>query len=89
MPIVRNSNRNQWCDYCKMRFGTKRDPIKYPQPVADWVIIQESTHPKVKVPKRYLCQSCVLLCEEWDGGKYAIEQQLKDFQGVKELDLGI
>lgn len=86
MPIVRNSNFNQWCDYCKLQFGAKA--IKGQTP-ADWIIIQESTHPKVKVPKRYLCQSCVLLCEEWDGGKYTIEQQLKDFQGVKELDFGI
>jgi hypothetical protein len=72
-----------------MRFGTKRNPEKWPQPVADWVIIKESTHSKVKIEKRYLCQSCVLLCEEWNGEKYTIEQQLKDAKGVLEIDYGV
>ena len=81
MPIARNSNRNQWCDYCKMQFSTKA--IKGQTP-ADWVIIGAK-----RGTKRYLCQSCVLLCEEWNGEKYTIERQLQDAIGVEEITYGV
>ena len=79
LSLIRNSNRNQWCDYCKTRWGQLKDGtwhIKAQVP-AVWKAVSES--PKRSGITRFYCQDCANEVQNWpDGTYYSLKQQLED-----------
>jgi len=79
LSLIRNQNSNQWCDYCKMRWGQMKDGtwhIKAQQP-AIWKAVSESPHRNGIT--RFYCQPCADEAQNWpDGTYYSLKEQLLD-----------
>jgi hypothetical protein len=91
LTLTRNNNQNQWCDYCKLRYGSNKG-VWHPlaQTPAVWVCISES--PKRKGITRFYCQKCADAVQNWsDGTFYLLKQQLEDaithFARQEQLDV--
>lgn len=59
MPIVK-AKRDQWCDYCKVRFGVKHPRGQNPAVVS---VISEKRN---KGEMRSYCNDCMLMVTHWD-----------------------
>ena len=79
MALLRNTNLQQYCDYCKARWGTVKGGQLHPnaQKPAYWKIISE--HPKRKGVTRFYCLECAAEVQNWpDGTFYSLKEQLDD-----------
>ena len=80
LSLLRNTNMNQFCDYCKQRYahlsrGGQLHPLA--QKPAYWKIISE--HPKRKGVTRFYCLECAAEIQNWpDGTFYSLKEQLQD-----------
>ncbi len=65
LSLTRNTNKNQWCDYCKNRWGQLKDGtwhIKAQVP-AIWKVQSETPNRKAQV--RFYCQACADEVQNW------------------------
>lgn len=79
LSLMRNSNSNQWCDYCKGRYGTNKDGSWHYKAMvpAVWKVVSES--PKRRGVTRFYCQDCATEAQNWpDGTFYSLKEQLED-----------
>ena len=79
LSLIRNNNKNQWCDYCKIRWGQLKDGTWHlrAQVPAIWKVVSES--PQRKGITRFYCQKCADESCNWpDGTYYSLKQQLED-----------
>ena len=80
LALLRNSNMNQYCDYCKMRYAhLSRSGELHPlaRKPAYWKIVSE--HPKRKGVTRFYCLECAADMQNWpDGTFYSLKEQLQD-----------
>lgn len=91
LTLTRNLNSRQWCDYCKLRYGSNKGewhPLA--QTPAVWVCISES--PKRKGITRFYCQKCADDVQNWtDNTYYLLREQLQDaiknFAEQEQLDV--
>ena len=80
LALLRNTNLQQFCDYCKQRYahlsrGGQLHPLA--QKPAYWKIISE--HPKRKGVTRFYCLECAAEIQNWpDGTFYSLKEQLQD-----------
>lgn len=91
LTLIRNTNPNQWCDYCKMRWGSHKGEwsLKAMTP-AVWKCI--SVHPNRRNQVRFYCAACADEVQNWsDGTFYSLKQQLMDsitkFARQEQLDV--
>jgi len=96
--LTRNHNKNQWCDYCKYRYGVPQkfvvvndagEKAEVPRP-AVWKVQSETPLRKAQV--RFYCQPCADDAQNWpDGTFYSLKEQLEDainqFAGREKLDV--
>ena len=79
LALMRNPNRNQYCDYCKGKWGQLKDGswhIKAQTP-AVWKAVSES--PSRKGMTRFYCQPCADEVQNWPNGYfYSLKEQLED-----------
>ena len=87
LTLTKNNNINQYCDYCKMRWGKVRDKqtgheswhLRAMTP-AVWRV--ESETPTRRGMVRFYCQACADDCQNWEtkDGKvfYSLKDQLLD-----------
>ena len=80
LALLRNSNLNQYCDYCKMRYAhLSKSGELHPlaRKPAYWKVISE--HPKRKGITRFYCLECAADMQNWpDGTFYSLKEQLQD-----------
>jgi len=79
LSLIRNTNRNQWCDTCKQRWGQMKDGSWHPkaQMPAYWKVISE--HPSRRGVTRFYCYKCAEDSCNWpDGTYYSLKEQLED-----------
>lgn len=97
MALTRNHNPNQWCDYCKARWGQIKTGEWHPkakQP-AVWVCISEAPHYRGR--KRYYCYSCAMEVQTWASDKddptntvfWSLKEQLEYAKGQGEFDINV
>ena len=98
MSLTRNHNKNQWCDYCKYRYGVPQkfvvvndagEKAEVPRS-AVWKVQSETPLRKAQV--RFYCQPCADEAQNWpDGTFYSLKEQLEDaindFAGREKLDV--
>ena len=98
LSLTRNHNKNQWCDYCKYRYGVPQkfvvvndagERAEVPRP-AVWKVQSETPLRKAQV--RFYCQPCADEAQNWpDGTFYSLKEQLEDaindFAGREKLDV--
>ena len=98
LSLTRNHNKNQWCDYCKYRYGVPQkfvvvndagEKAEVPRP-AVWKVQSETPLRKAQV--RFYCQPCADDAQNWpDGTFYLLKEQLEDainqFAGREKLDV--
>lgn len=93
LSLTRNHNNNQWCDYCKGRWGQGKNGEWHPKAriPAVWVCTSEAPYRKGR--KRFYCQSCALEVQNWptdDVTKsvfWSLKEQLDYAIGQGELDV--
>ena len=80
LALLRNTNLNQYCDYCKQRYahlsrgGELHQLARKP---AYWKVVSE--HPKRKGITRFYCLECAADLQNWpDGTFYSLKEQLQD-----------
>jgi hypothetical protein len=80
LALLRNTNLNQYCDYCKQRYahlsrgGELHQLARKP---AYWKVVSE--HPKRKGITRFYCLECAADIQNWpDGTFYSLKEQLQD-----------
>ena len=79
LSLMRNTNKNQWCDYCKIRWGTNKDGTWHFRAMTPAVYKIVSEHPRSKGITRFYCQACADESQNWpDGTFYSLKQQLED-----------
>ena len=79
LSLIRNTNRNQWCDTCKQRWGQMKDGSWHPkaQMPAYWKVVSE--HPNRRGVTRFYCYKCAEDSCNWpDGTYYSLKEQLED-----------
>ena len=80
--MLTRSPKGQWCDYCKMRWGT--DDIRGQRP-AVW---QTTTKRHNKVIVRHYCHTCAMEIQTWtDGSVWKLQDQINYAKGVQELNV--
>jgi hypothetical protein len=91
LSLTRNHNQNQYCDYCKYRWGTNKNgwDLRAMTP-AVWKVQSETPLRKAQV--RFYCQPCADEAQNWpDGTFYSLKEQLDDaisnFAGREKLDV--
>jgi len=91
LNLTRNHNQNQYCDYCKYRWGQNKGvwDIRATTP-AVWKVQSETPLRKAQV--RFYCQPCADEAQNWpDGTFYSLKEQLQDaindFAGREKLDV--
>ena len=83
LTLLRNTNPRQWCDICKMRYGSHRGEF-HPkaQTPAYWKAL--SQNPKRANQVRFYCLDCAAEIQNWpDGSFYSLKEQLLD--GLREV----
>ena len=83
LTLTRNNNPNQWCDYCKLRWGQVRDKqtgreswhLRAMTP-AVWRV--ESESPTRKGMLRFYCQPCADDAQNWETKDGPVFYSLKD-----------
>ena len=66
MTLTRNTNRHQYCDYCKLRWGQMKDGTWHLKAQTPAVWRCESVMPGRKGRVRFYCQSCADEVQNWD-----------------------
>jgi len=91
LSLTRNHNKNQYCDYCKYRWGQNKNgwDLRATTP-AVWKVQSETPLRKAQV--RFYCQPCADEAQNWpDGTFYSLKEQLEDaindFAGREKLDV--
>jgi len=91
LSLTRNHNQNQYCDYCKSRWGQIKGEwhLKARTP-AVWKVQSETPLRKAQV--RFYCQPCADEVQNWpDGTFYSLKEQLTDainnFAGREKLNV--
>jgi hypothetical protein len=77
LSLIRNTNRSQYCDYCKGRWGKMKDGSWHinAQRPAEWIIISES--PTRRGKRRFYCQPCANEVQNWANGTFwSLKEQL-------------
>ena len=83
LTLLRNTNPRQWCDICKMRYGSHKGEF-HPkaQTPAYWKAV--SQNPKRANQVRFYCLDCAAEIQNWpDGSFYSLKEQLLD--GLREV----
>lgn len=78
LTLMRNTNLQQYCDYCKFRFPSNRGEL-HPQAKAPayWKVISEAPNRRSVV--RFYCLRCADQIQNWsDGTFYSLKEQLED-----------
>jgi hypothetical protein len=78
LTLLRNTNKDQWCDICKQRWGSNKG-VWHPnaQKMAYWKTI--SHHPQRASQIRFYCLECAADIQNWpDGTFYSLKEQLLD-----------
>lgn len=78
LTLMRNSNREQYCDYCKLRYPSSRGELNaLAKAPAYWKIISE--RPGGRSVIRFYCLRCADQIQNWsDGTFYSLKEQLDD-----------
>ena len=78
LTLMRNSNREQYCDYCKIRYPSSRGELhSLAKAPAYWKIISE--RPGGKSVIRFYCLRCADQVQNWsDRTFYSLKEQLDD-----------
>jgi len=80
LALLRNSNLQQFCDYCKQRYAhlSRGGQLhQLAQKPAYWKVVSE--HPKRKGITRFYCLECAADIQNWpDGTFYSLKEQLQD-----------
>lgn len=78
LTLMRNSNRDQYCDYCKLRYPSSRGELNaLAKAPAYWKIISE--RPGGRSVIRFYCLRCADQVQNWsDGTFYSLKEQLDD-----------
>ena len=80
LALLRNSNLQQYCDYCKQRYAhlSRGGQLhQLAQKPAYWKVVSE--HPKRKGITRFYCLECAADIQNWpDGTFYSLKEQLQD-----------
>lgn len=95
LSLTRNHNKNQYCDYCKYRWGQNKDgwALKATTP-AVWKV-QSETHLR-KAQVRFYCQPCADEVQNWVTGdddttfwslKEQLEYAINEFAGREKLNV--
>jgi hypothetical protein len=91
LSLTRNHNQNQYCDYCKYRWGANKNgwDLRAMTP-AVWKVQSETPLRKAQV--RFYCQPCADEAQNWpDGTFYSLKEQLDDaisnFAGREKLNV--
>ncbi len=91
LSLTRNHNSNQYCDYCKYRWGQNKGvwDLRATTP-AVWKVQSETPLRKAQV--RFYCQPCANEVQNWpDGTTFTLKEQLQaaidDFAGREKLDV--
>ena len=92
LSLIRNSNPNQWCSYCKARYGQLKDGSWHlkAQVPAVWKVQSETPNRKAQV--RFYCQPCADEAQNWpDGTFWSLKDQLQmaidEFAGREKLNV--
>lgn len=84
LGLFRNTNANQYCDYCKARYAhlaNGKELNAAAKKVAYWKVVSEN--PKRKNQVRFYCLECADDMQQWpDGTYYSLKEQLMD--GLKD-----
>ena len=83
LTLLRNTNKDQWCDLCKQRWGSHRGEF-HPkaQTPAYWKAV--SQNPKRANQVRFYCLDCAAEIQNWPNGSfYSLKEQLLD--GLREV----
>lgn len=97
LTLSRNHNRNQWCDYCKLRWGQLNGGEWHPkakQP-AVWVCTSETPYRKGR--KRFYCHTCAQEVQNWSSDIddvtnnvfWSLKEQLEYAIGQGEFDINV
>jgi hypothetical protein len=81
LTLLRNTNKDQWCDYCKQRWGSHKNQW-HPNAMkmAYWKCV--SAGPNRKSQVRFYCLECAADLQNWpDGSFYSLKEQLLDGLG--------
>ncbi len=79
LTLLRNTNKDQWCDYCKQRWGTVKGNNWHPNAMkmAYWKCVSASPMRRNQV--RFYCLECAADLQNWpDGQFYSLKEQLMD-----------
>ena len=80
LALLRNTNLQQYCDYCKQRYAhlSRGGQLhQLAQKPAYWKVVSE--HPKRKGITRFYCLECAADIQNWpDGTFYSLKEQLQD-----------
>ena len=78
---LRNTNKDQWCDYCKQRWGSHKNQWNpNAMKMAYWKCVSASPMRSNQV--RFYCLECAADLQNWpDGSFYSLKEQLLDGLG--------
>lgn len=78
LTLLRNTNREQWCDICKQRWGNNKGQWHLnAMKMAYWKCVSASPMRSNQV--RFYCLECAAEVQNWpDGSFYSLKQQLLD-----------
>ena len=78
LTLMRNSNREQYCDYCKLRYPSSRGELNaLAKAPAYWKIISE--RPGGRSVIRFYCLRCADQVQNWsDGTFYSLKEQIDE-----------
>jgi hypothetical protein len=81
LTLLRNTNREQYCDYCKQRWGShKKEWHPNAKKMAYWKCVSASPMRSNQV--RFYCLECAADLQNWpDGSFYSLKEQLLDGLG--------
>ena len=80
--MLTRSPKGQWCDYCKMQWGTDH---WRGQTQAVWQIT--SKRPGRQIVVRHYCQACANYVQDWGSYTWTLREQIEYAQGKETLDV--
>jgi hypothetical protein len=81
LTLLRNTNKDQWCDLCKQRWGSHKGQWNpNAMKMAYWKCV--SAGPNRSNQVRFYCLECAADLQNWpDGSFYSLKEQLLDGLG--------
>jgi hypothetical protein len=77
LSLMRNSNREQFCDYCKLRYtGSRGELHRLAKNPAYWKVVSQAPGRQGRV--RFYCLRCADQIQNWeDGTFFSLKEQLE------------